>query len=343
MGKTKHLADILGGIAFLCAFLLVLQFRGASLLLSEVLPRTMGKVVAEEPLVATAVEEVPTLSYLGMDDIEFREKYNIGTKEMEVSAEVLEKIQDFSYLKQNYYTIDSRTQLLEGDVSANTALSMDFSVEATMDEPKILIFHTHINEDFADSDMSLGYEEGIYGVGEELKRILEEEYGIAVLHHDGVYDAVNGIRQVTGAYERMEPDIRRILEENPSIEVCIDMHRDGVGDDVHLVTEIDGEETAQLMLFDGLCRLHGEDLTNLENPFLAENLAFSLQMQLAAESKYPDLMRKIYLNPYRFSLHMMPRSILVEAGAQTNTKAEMLRAMPPLAEMLAEVLGLTKE
>lgn len=339
MGKTKHLADIVGGIVFLCALLLVLHFRGGSLLLSEVLPRTIGTIQEE---IANAVEEVKLPSYLGMDDITFQEKYNIGTKDMEIPEEVLAKIQDFSYLKQNYYTIDSRTQLLEGDVSANEALAMDFAIEATMDEPKILIFHTHINEEFIDSDMSLGYEEGIYGVGEELKRILEEEYGVAVLHHDGVYDAVNGIRQVTGAYERMEPDIRQILEENPSIEVCIDMHRDGVGEDVHLVTEIDGETTAQLMLFDGMCRLHGEDLTDLENPFLTENLAFSLQLQLSAESKYPNLMRKIYLNPYRFSLHMLPRSLLVEAGAQTNTKAEMLAAMPPLAEMLAEVLGIEK-
>ena len=52
----------------------------------------------------------------------------------------------------------------------------------------------------------------------------------------------------------------------------------------------------------------------------------------------PDFARKIYLNAYRFSLHMLPRSTLVEVGAQTNTKEEALRAMKPLAEILAKTL-----
>ena len=41
---------------------------------------------------------------------------------------------------------------------------------------------------------------------------------------------------------------------------------------------------------------------------------------------------------YRFSLHFMPRSTLIEVGAQTNTKAEAKNAMKPLAEVLASVL-----
>ena len=34
----------------------------------------------------------------------------------------------------------------------------------------------------------------------------------------------------------------------------------------------------------------------------------------------------------------MPRSTLVEVGAQTNTKAEARNAMKPLAQVLASVL-----
>ncbi|WP_317854986.1 stage II sporulation protein P [Chakrabartyella piscis] len=339
MRKTKHLVDIIGGIGFFCAVFWIVQGQGASYLLTEVLPRQIGSVIEKTSELVVGLDAFSGKAVLGIDDVEFQEKYAIGTNgTTEVSADVLELIQDFAYLKQTYYTIDSRTDLLETDIAADKALSMDFTIEPTLDEPKILIFHTHINEDFVDSNMELGYEEGIYGVGEELARILEEEYGIGVLHHDGVYDAVHGVRQVTGAYERMEPDIYEILAENPSIEVCIDMHRDGVAEETHLVTEIDGESVAKLMLFDGMCRLNGEAIEGLDNPFVEENLAFSLQMQLAADEKYPGLMRKIYLNPYRFSLHMMPRSILIEAGAQTNTKAEMKAAMAPLAEILAEVL-----
>jgi len=34
----------------------------------------------------------------------------------------------------------------------------------------------------------------------------------------------------------------------------------------------------------------------------------------------------------------MPKSLLVEAGAQTNTVEEMMNAMEPLSEMLYDVL-----
>ena len=76
----------------------------------------------------------------------------------------------------------------------------------------------------------------------------------------------------------------------------------------------------------------------MENPYLKDNLAFSLQLQTTAE-QFEGFTRKIYLNAYRFSLHMLPRSTLIEVGAQTNTKEEALNAMEPLAKVLAQVLG----
>ena len=95
------------------------------------------------------------------------------------------------------------------------------------------------------------------------------------------------------------------------------------------------------MFFNGLCRLNKNGTTQaisgLENPYLKENLAFSLQMKTTADALYPA-QPQIYLNAYRFSLHMLPRSTLIEVGAQTNTKAEIWNAMEPLAKTLASVL-----
>ncbi|MCL2674539.1 MAG: stage II sporulation protein P, partial [Defluviitaleaceae bacterium] len=48
--------------------------------------------------------------------------------------------------------------------------------------------------------------------------------------------------------------------------------------------------------------------------------------------------RKIYLNAFRYSLHMMPKSLFVEVGAQTNTLEEALNAALPLADILATVI-----
>lgn len=49
------------------------------------------------------------------------------------------------------------------------------------------------------------------------------------------------------AYDYSEAAVRKILEENPSIEVLIDLHRDGVAEDTRLVTEINGKQTARIM------------------------------------------------------------------------------------------------
>jgi stage II sporulation protein P len=144
-----------------------------------------------------------------------------------------------------------------------------------------------------------------------------------------------------GSYERMEPAIRKILQQNPSIEVLIDLHRDGI-EKGKLVTTIDGKPTAKIMFVNGICKTmkDGEltEITSLPNPYLMDNLAFSLQMQLKANELYPGLMRKIYIKPYRYSLHMLPKSLLVEVGANTNTVEEARNAMAPLAKILCEVL-----
>jgi len=147
-----------------------------------------------------------------------------------------------------------------------------------------------------------------------------------------------------GSYERMEPALRKILKDNPSIEVVIDIHRDGLPDDVRLVTNINGKPTAKVMFVNGICKtmLNNKlvDIKSLPNPYIEENLAFSLQMQLKGNELYPGLLRKIYIKPYRYSLHMCPKSLMIEVGANTNTYEEAENAIEPLCEILAEVLGL---
>ena len=343
--KDKTWLNIIGLVVFLLSLPLFFRMGGGQIAMAEVLP---GQAAAEGLSFASLFEKeektVVSANIIGADEVEFSKSLAVsaGGRPLYVTGEELAKMKNLNYLRSNYYIVDSRTSLLPGDIDVEQALGLDLTIEKTTKEPKILIFHTHIHEGFADSDMSKGLDEGIWGVGEELKRILEEEYGIAVLHHAGQYDMVNGKGQTTGAYERMEPPVREILAKYPSIEVCIDLHRDGVPEGTRLVTEIDGKPCAQVMFFNGLCRLNKngtpQSISGLENPYLKENLAFSLQMKTSAEHLYPDFTRKIYLNAYRFSLHFMPRSSLIEVGAQTNTKAEAKNAMKPLAHILAKVL-----
>ena len=93
------------------------------------------------------------------------------------------------------------------------------------------------------------------------------------------------------------------------------------------------------MYFNGLSRTRTNgDISYLYNPYIQDNLAFSLQMELASESLHPGFARHIYLRGYRYNLHLLPKSLLIEAGAQTNTVEEMKNAMEVLADTLQHVL-----
>ena len=48
---------------------------------------------------------------------------------------------------------------------------------------------------------------------------------------------------------------------------------------------------------------------------------------------------KFYLKAYRYNLHLRPRSMLIELGAQTNTVEEIRNACEPLAHIISIVLG----
>jgi stage II sporulation protein P len=246
-----------------------------------------------------------------------------------------DKLNDFDYLLQHFYQVDNTTTITGSQLNAEKLLSYDMTIAQSNDAPQILIYHTHSQEGYADSaegDASTS----VVAVGEELADILRRDYGYNVMHHTGSYDAETRDR----AYSLAGPALEAILNENPTIEVVIDLHRDGVREDTRLVTEIDGEQTAQIMFFNGLSRTTAlGDIGYLYNPYIDENMAFSFQMQLQAVSRYPGLARRIYLKGYRYNMHYCPKTLLVEVGAQTNTVVEAMNAMRPLAELLDGVLS----
>jgi len=239
------------------------------------------------------------------------------------------------------YSIDPTAYVIPDQLDIEGFLKQNFSTELTGTEPKILIFHTHSSESFTDSREG-ETDDTVVGLGSLLAGILSSQYHIPVVHDVGNYDTVNGKESRDGSYERMSRGVVGILQRYPSIEIMIDLHRDGVPDNVRLVQDIGGVPTARMMFFDGITCLNDggspKAMPDLPNPYLYENLALSLQLQLTANELYPGLMRRIYIKPYRYSLYLKPKSILVEVGANTNTVEEAKNAMWPLAQILTSVL-----
>lgn len=247
-----------------------------------------------------------------------------------------EQLANFDFLRDQFF-IEDETVLARADILDGTVLAKKDLTLSGEGDPLVYIYHTHSQEGYADSksgDASMS----VIALGDRLTEILTEEYGLSVLHNPYAYDMVEGEEERSRAYNYAKADLEKVLEEHPSIQVIIDLHRDAVPEEMHLVTEIDGKPTAKIMFFNGLSENREGEMESLPNPYREDNLAFSLQMMLNAEAYYPGFMRGIYLKCYRYNLHFRPRSVLVEVGAQNNTFEEAMNAMEPLADIMTRVI-----
>ncbi len=248
---------------------------------------------------------------------------------------IREKLADYDYMMKNFYSVHPTTTAGRDLMNAGDFLSMDLSLEADDENPQILIYHTHSQEEF--SDYPENPSATIVGVGTYLAELLETK-GYQVIHDTSVYDFKDGKLDRSQAYTYALEGITGILQKYPSIEVVLDIHRDGVAEGTRLVTEVNGKSTARIMFFNGTSQTPDGPIEYLPNPNRDANLAFSFQMQLKAAEQYPGFTRKIYLKGLRYNQHVRARAALIEVGAQTNTYEEAKNAMEPLSELLCGVL-----
>ncbi len=247
----------------------------------------------------------------------------------------MESLKDFNFVHDNFYTIPPHTALSENLLRPEEFLENDLSVKDKT--PCILLYHTHSQEAFADSQ---GNDMTIVQVGDYLEKLLKEKYGYEVIHVTTQFDMIDGKLDRSKAYTYAQEEIASVINEHPEIDMVIDLHRDGVNESLHFVTDINGKPTAKVMLFNGISYSKNQgNIDYLYNPYLEDNLALTYQMYLLGKTYYPEFFRCIYIEAYRYNLHMCKRSMLIEAGAQTNSFEEVINAMEPLSELIARELS----
>lgn len=257
---------------------------------------------------------------------------------MEAAAKIYpaDKLLDYDYVLNNFFVVPSVTTLRRSVLDLPKIASINVTMEKNPEVPQILIFHTHSQETFSDYETN---PKSIVDVGNYLTELLRDKYGYNVIHLTDEFDMLDGKLDRGKAYTYANAKIEQVLAENPSIQVVIDLHRDGVREDLHLVTDINGKQTAKIMLFNGISYTNevGE-IDYLANPYLTENLTMTYKMYLLGKAAYPDFIRCIYVSGYRYCLYHRARSMLIEAGAQTNTFEEVYNAMEPLADLINKEL-----
>lgn len=224
----------------------------------------------------------------------------------------------------------------EVDLAALCAEDLEFSIDS--DGPQVLIVHTHTTECYNGDEMpgeterTTDTEKSVVAVGNVIAETLEN-YGISVYHDETFHDYPS----YQGSYTRELATVTRVMEENPSIKIVLDVHRDAFvytdGTRLRVVNENADVPTAQVML------VSGTDSMGLYNPDWRENLKFAAKIQNAAELMYPGLMRPIDLRTERFNLHMTTGSLILEVGSNGNTLEEAKNAAHNVARAIAAVLA----
>lgn len=203
--------------------------------------------------------------------------------------------------------------------------------------PQVLILHTHGTECYADGNTDGLYrttdtEKNVVRVGKALAEALREK-GISVLHCEEMFDADSFIK----AYQNSKAAVRAYLAEYPSIRYVIDLHRDAVSDEkgnyVPLLSEINGEETAKLML------VVGTDEAGADHADWRDNLRVAWALQKHAESSYPTLMRHINLRSASFNQQLSAGYLLLEVGACGGTVEQACRAAVLFSDVFAETVA----
>lgn len=208
-------------------------------------------------------------------------------------------------------------------------------------KPTVLIYHSHTTEAY--SLLDAGYymssdarsnnpSRNMVRVGDDLTAYLEK-HGFNVIHDRTIHD-----KDYTKSYDNSRATIEKYLEEYPSIEVTIDVHRDDITysnkTKVKPTAKINGKKAARMMIISGC------EYNRVKNfPDWEENLKFDLQVQNKVNELYPGLMRPILFSERKYNMYETHYSFLLEVGTDANTLDEACYSARLFGDALGKLLN----
>lgn len=230
--------------------------------------------------------------------------------------------------------VDIRGETLTED--AGDLIQRPLNWNLTGDEPTVLIYHTHATESYTPQPgenyqesspyRTLSDQYNMVSIGDRVAQLLEAG-GVKVIHDRQLHDYPD----YNTSYNSSRSSVQSYLNQYPSIQLVLDIHRDASGDNNNqMITSatVDGEPSAQIMLVSAI----GTDARPV--PKWRENLAMGLKLQTQLERTAPGITRYVNLRGSRFNQDLSTGAILVEIGAAGDTHEKAIRA----AEVLAEAI-----
>ena len=225
---------------------------------------------------------------------------------------------------------------LEADLES--LLMAPLQLELTDGEPRVLILHSHTTESFTQTEER--YEEtspyrtldpghNMIALGEIVAQILRDA-GIGVIHDTDFHDYPS----YNGSYAHAAASTNSYLEQYPTIELILDLHRDAADTPTgQMATSctIGGEEAAQLMFVLGTDK-------RLQHPDWERNLSLALKLQVLLERENSGICRQLTLSKNRYNQHLGNTALLIEIGAAGNTLDQAALAARELGEAIVQLV-----
>lgn len=253
---------------------------------------------------------------------EFQEETQPAPTEPQTPAPVVFTPEDGALVTCNSYSGNTV------DVAAMLAKPLQWDLSG--DSPKILVLHTHATESYTKTEeytesseyRTLNEEYNMISVGAYLTQLLQAE-GMQVLHDRQLHDYPS----YNGSYEASRQTAQAYLQENPSVELILDLHRDAMvdslGNQIGYTVATETGDAAKVMLVVGVW-----------NENWQENMALAVKLHARLEQLCPGICRPISLRGSRFNQDLSDGALLIEVGAAGNTRQEALRS----AEILAQAI-----
>ncbi len=188
------------------------------------------------------------------------------------------------------------------------------------------IYHTHSDESYGPTD---GTESAPSGRGGVIKvgTALKDALGTRML--SAVHDATSHAPHDAMAYARSRRTAMRLVRQ--SRLALFDVHRDAAPPGEYS-KQVAGRKVTQIMLVVGR-----------QNPKYQANLAFARRLKSVVDKSHPGLVKGILIAGGGFNQDLSDRALLLEVGADTNSREDAERAVQLLADDIPKVVGASTE
>lgn len=225
----------------------------------------------------------------------------------------------------------STNNMIKGAYINNSLYSNN--ILTTSDKPQILIYHTHGGETYSNSPEGNYHSEDKENSTLEVGSMLTQELakrGRSVVHNTTYHD----LPEFNSAYTRSLKTIQNMQAEYNSIDIVIDLHRDGrdfnkiTKEEFHkeTTTTIEGKSVAKFLLVVGEKSQNSDKISKLAEDITA-----------FAEKKYPGITKPVVRKDYaKFNQFTSDNHLLLEVGGNANSIEEAKASIPYIAEIIDE-------